>query len=370
MQEDSLIHPLEEKYLHKTSRAHKEERKRKRATDRSKFKKTDQDQFLKQNKTYVPEDKELIEGRVICVSPLLVAENSYLEPIPSSLRGVLKKEKNHLKKNLIAVGDLVFLKKEGDHTGTIFNIQPRKTVLSRADNFSRKKEHVIVANVDLLIITTSVGIPPLKPNLIDRYLIAAQNGNLEAIIVINKIDLLEDAAYEEEREFYLAVLEAYKIAGIKVISVSSFNQASLQPLKDLMRDKVSVFSGQSGTGKSSLINALTRANRQVGNVIERTKKGSHTTTNTELLPLNEGGWCIDTPGIKSFGIWDLKKQMLQNYFPEIQKYSVECKFLNCKHFNEEDCAVQRAVEKKLISPIRFASYKVLSENLQEEYLKR
>ncbi len=137
-----------------------------------------------------------------------------------------------------------------------------------------------------------------------------------------------------------------------------------------MHDKTSVFSGQSGVGKSSLINLITGSELDTGSMVQKTKKGSHTTTTTHLIPLEGHGFCIDTPGIKSFGLWDLKKEEIAAYFPEIMALSPKCKFLDCAHLNEPDCAVQRAAEKNKISRLRFGSYCALMSSLSEEHRHR
>jgi len=137
-----------------------------------------------------------------------------------------------------------------------------------------------------------------------------------------------------------------------------------------MKDKASVFSGQSGVGKSSLINAITGSDLRIGEVVERTQKGSHTTTTAQLLPLAFGGWCIDTPGIKSFGVWELKTEEIEKYFTEIHTIGRQCHFPNCTHIHEADCAVLAAVEEEKISVIRYQSYLALIESVSEQHLRR
>jgi ribosome biogenesis GTPase len=137
-----------------------------------------------------------------------------------------------------------------------------------------------------------------------------------------------------------------------------------------MQGKTSVFSGQSGVGKSSLINRMTGLDLRVGVTVDRTKKGSHTTSITQLIPLEFGGWCVDTPGIKSFGVWDLEKDEVEGYFPEIHDCGLNCKFPDCTHTHEEDCAVQQAVEEERISFIRFFSYQALMESVKEKHVRR
>jgi ribosome biogenesis GTPase len=144
----------------------------------------------------------------------------------------------------------------------------------------------------------------------------------------------------------------------------------MEALKEAMLGKTSVFSGQSGVGKSSLINLLTGSSLAIGDIVQKTRKGSHTTTTTHLIPLEGGGFCIDTPGIKSFGIWDLKMDEIAAYFSEIFALGAECKFPDCAHLNEPDCAVKRAVDEKKISSLRFGSYCALMSSLAEEHRQR
>ena len=144
----------------------------------------------------------------------------------------------------------------------------------------------------------------------------------------------------------------------------------MDQLREVMKDKASVFSGQSGVGKSSLINTMTGLELRVGETVERTKKGAHTTSTTNLIPLPFGGWCIDTPGIKSFGVWDLKKEDVEGYFSEIHHAGAQCKFPDCTHTHETDCAVHRAVDAGEISLLRFASYAALKESASAEHVRR
>ncbi len=364
---------LEAEYYKDDRKNSRMERKRASAKDRSKYKKTDREKWQKskdlhQNIKLAKED--LLKGRVLSITPQgFVVEHENATYV-CSLRGLLKKEKTQFK-NLISVGDFVlFQKSEGDE-GLIAHVEPRHSVLSRADNLSRRQEQLIAANIDQVLITVSVVNPPIKPFLVDRYIIASLKGNMEPIIVVNKIDLLNDPLTDPaEKEMYKEFVNAYKIAGIKLRAVSVISGEGLDALRLIMKDKASVFSGQSGVGKSSLINAITGLDLKIGKVVDKTKKGAHTTTTTQLLPLNFGGWCIDTPGIKSFGVWDLKKEELEQYFKEIFEMGHRCKFPDCSHSHESDCAVLAAVEQGIISPLRFASYQYLLDDLSQEHQRR
>lgn len=370
---------LEEHFFGQERKAGKQQRKLASAKDRSKYKKTNQDQLLKhaakahEQKLAAAKDT-LLRGRVISIVPEGILVDCEGHKYTCLLRGVLKKEKN-LDKNLVTVGDFVHFEAASPSEGVIAYVEPRKTVLSRADNLSRRKNQLIAANIDQVIITASVVHPPLKPALLDRYIIAARKGGLEPLIVINKIDLLDDPSMDEdlkldEKDLYLHLLEVYQQNQIKAIGVSVQTGQGIEELQKAMQGKASVFSGQSGVGKSSLINAVAGLSLKVGEIVEKTKKGAHTTTTAQLLPLTFGGWCIDTPGIKSFGIWNLKLEEIKSYFSEIYDFGRQCHFPNCTHLHESDCAVIQATEQGLISPIRYQSYQSLVQSASQEHLRR
>lgn len=364
----------ESHFFGENRKAGKAQRKLAREKDRSKFKKTDQEKYLKgvlDDQLAKQKRDRQQEGRVLSITSQGILVDCQGEQYLCTLKGLLKKEKTHLK-NLVAVGDLVLFEPLTEREGIISHVQPRRTILSRADNLSRRKEQLIAVNVDQVIITASVVQPRLKPAIIDRYLIAAQKGGLSPLIVINKVDLLEDESdwIADEQAFYEAALAAYQAIGIPIFSVSTHDGRGLDALRDAMRDKISVFSGQSGVGKSSLINAMSNLDLPVGQVVGRTQKGAHTTTTTHLLPLAEGGWCVDTPGIKSFGLWDLKREEIEQYFSEIHAYGLACQFSDCSHTHEAHCRVQEALQEGVLSPLRYASYQALRESLSEEHLRR
>ncbi len=370
--------PVEEEYLGENRKEGKITRKLAIDRDRSKYKKTDQKKYLKsleKEKETKLSKQDWLEGRVLSIMPLEVLVAWQGETISCVLKGLLKKDKTHAK-NLVAVGDFVLFEKTAPKEGIISHVKPRRTILSRADNLSRRKEQLIAVNIDQVIISVSVVNPPLKSFVIDRYIIATRKGGMEPLVVINKIDLLEEknkydpVFLELERELYAEAIRAYALAGVPLISVSTIEEKGIEELKLAMCNKSSVFSGQSGVGKSSLINAITGLNLRVGEVVEKTKKGAHTTTTTQLIPLKFGGWCIDTPGIKSFGIWDLDREKLESYFPEIHAYGLSCKFANCTHTHEENCIVQKALGEGMLSPLRYESYQALRSSLSEEHVRR
>ncbi|NGX37705.1 MAG: putative ribosome biogenesis GTPase RsgA [Chlamydiae bacterium] len=353
----------EEAFHGKEKKNYKKERKILSKKDRSQYKKTD---LEKRKKPSPPTGEHFKRGRVLAImaNGILVDFEDIL--YTCALRGILKKENLRIK-NLIAVGDFVLFEPQEDLSGSIAYVEERHSILSRAEQISRRKEQLIAVNIDQVLITSSVVIPPLKPNLIDRYIIAALKGNMDPIIVINKIDLLVDS--EKEKTFFDEVLTIYQALEIPLYPVSTLTGEGMEALKTAMQKKSSVFSGQSGTGKTSLINAITGSNLLTGEVISKTRKGSHTTTHTHLLPIEEEGFCVDTPGIKSFGMWDLKKEEVQHYFFEIADYATSCKFLNCSHMQEPDCAVQKALEDGEISRLRFDSYCALIASLKEKPMR-
>lgn len=365
--------PIEEHYFGEERKSGKVARKKASATDRSKYKKTDQDQLKKRILPAKKENENLLLGRILTIASQGISVSHEKTLYNCTLRGLLKKDKS-LFKNLVTVGDWVRFEPTSKGEGLIDSIEPRKSTLSRADNLSRRKEQLIASNIDQVLITMSVVSPPLKPFLVDRYIIATLKGNMKPIILINKIDLLQSASDKtlvtQESELYHEFLKAYPAAGIPVLGVSSVTGEGMDALRELMKNQSSVFSGQSGVGKSSLITAVTGIDLRVGPIVEKTQKGTHTTTTTQLLPLPFGGWCIDTPGIKSFGVWDLKPDEIAPYFKEIFAIGRMCKFPDCIHLHEEGCAVIEALERGEISFLRYQSYQYLLDSVNKEHLRR
>lgn len=365
---------FEEEFHSREKQESRKERKLAIAKDRSKYKKSDQDQ-LKKRAEPVPEES-LLRGRVLSITVEGVKVKSGESFYLCSLRGVLKKETSQLK-NLVAVGDFVRFLPKGEGEGVIYSLEERQTILSRADNLSRKKEQLIAVNISQVYITTSVISPPLKPFLIDRYIIATEKGGMTPLIVVNKIDLLDNCppgmertTWELAKTEYAEFKATYSLLGFPFYEVSASSGAGLEALKKSMEGKTSVFSGQSGVGKSSLINAILGTEISVGALSSKTMKGSHTTTTTQLIPLEGEGFCIDTPGITSFGLWKLEPHEVSAYFPDIAAVSQNCKFPDCTHLKEPGCAVQQALETGGISSLRFASYYALMMSLEAEHKNR
>lgn len=344
---------IEEDFHSQDRKKFRKDRKLAQKMDRSKFKKSDSD---KEQKEEIRED--LLQGRVITITADGIFVDVAGKKSLYSLKGALKKEQK-LSKNLIAVGDFVRVDQE-----TIAQIEPRFSKLTRTD-VTGKKEQLIAANIDQVIIVASIGAPPLKPSLIDRYLIAAEKGNMRPVIVINKIDLLETLE-ESEQQNYQEFLVCYEKLGIPVLPISTYTKVGIEALISLLKGKTSVFSGQSGVGKSSLLNIAFSMKRDVKDLTSKTAKGSHTTTQAELLTLPHKGYSIDTPGIRSFGVFALTKEDLLHHFQEFFPYKKRCHYSNCSHIDEKDCSVQRALKRGKISWMRYQSYCTLYQEIEQE----
>lgn len=327
--------------------------------DRSQFKKSDQDQ--KTEKEAIAH--HLNRGRVISIT----GEGSWVDfegkIYLCSLKGLLKKDLTQTK-NLLAVGDWVRFSPSSEKEGVISQVEPRVSFLSRSD-ISGKKEQLIAVNIDQVIISASIDNPPLKPPLIDRYLIAAEKGKMHPLIVINKLDLL-DTVSESTRLYYQEFLAAYEKLGYPILSVSTKTGVGIEALRALLHNKTSVFSGQSGVGKSSLLNACFQLTLKTGDLAQKTLKGTHTTTTAELLSLPMGGYCVDTPGIRSFGLWGLTKKEVTDHFLDLRAFAEHCKYSDCLHDQEPGCAVLEALEQGKLAPLRYQSYRSLLAEINSE----
>ena len=276
------------------------------------------------------------------------------EPVRCVLRGLLKSLETK-EANILAVGDRVLISRLPDGTAVVERVRPRRTVLSRK---YMEREHVVAANVDQLIIVVSVAAPPIRPGLIDRYLIAAEKGELAPVILVNKIDLAEDDSHRE-------VLAVYPELGYRVVYCSAETGAGLDDVRDVLRAKTSILAGQSGVGKSSILNALQPGLEiRVGEVSEVTRKGIHTTTTVKLLSLDFGGYVVDTPGIREFALWDISPAELPYYFPEFREHLGTCRLRGCTHTHEPGCEVKLALEEGRINRERYESYCRLFEGTE------
>ncbi len=335
----------EQSFHDRDKKKFRKERRHAQETDRSKFKKTDQKEVKKEF------DPNLPRGRVLAITGEGIWIDDGVNRRLCILKGLLKKEKLQAK-NLIAVGDFV---RYWEHS--ILHVEERFSSLARQD-ISGRKEQLIAVNIDQVLIIASLTEPPLKPALVDRYIIAARKGNMHPILIVNKIDLLSKAS-EQEKELFHAFVAAYEPLGLPILSVSTTSGVGIEALRCLMKGKSSVFSGQSGVGKSSLINVAFGLTLKTGDLAQKTFKGTHTTTTAEFLTLPGGGYCIDTPGVRSFGIWGLEKRDVTSHFTEITELAYGCKFPDCAHIEEPHCAVLQALEEKKLSPLRYESYKSL-----------
>ena len=250
-------------------------------------------------------------------------------------------------RNVVAVGDRVWFRPSGTEQGLIEKVEPRRATLSRG---SRHREHVIVSNVDQILIVSALREPGLKLPLIDRYLISAEKGGIRPIIVLNKSDLVDLARYQW-------VIGLYTQLGYETIPTSAADGRGLARLRAVLAQGSTAFSGQSGVGKSSLLNAIQPGlNLRVREVSGWTSKGKHTTTNAELIRLESGGYVVDTPGLRQFELWDVDPAEIEGYFIEFRPYIPDCRFPDCSHTHESDCAVKDAVRAGQIHQARYESY--------------
>ena len=287
--------------------------------------------------------------------------------IDAVLRGKLRL-KQIKSTNPVVVGDKVKLI-QTENGWAIDAILPRKNYIIRKATNQSKQTHIIAANIDLACVIASIAVPMTSTGFIDRFLVTAEAYSIPAAVVFHKIDLIEDQpdamAYQQE------LADIYRSIGYKVLLTSLKYPESLQSLKSLIANKITLLSGHSGVGKSSIINAIQpHLNLKVGQVSFKHLKGKHTTTYAQLLPLDFGGFIIDTPGIKEFGLVNMDKYEVSHYFPEMRKYLGQCKFNNCLHINEPGCKVLQALENGEIDQSRYKSYlSILSDEDFKEVLK-
>ncbi|TNJ39323.1 ribosome small subunit-dependent GTPase A [Chlorobaculum thiosulfatiphilum] len=269
--------------------------------------------------------------------------------------------------NLVAVGDRVEFRLKASETdmaeGVIVRVEERRTSLVRRRevrrNRSKEKEQVIVANIDQLVLITSFDDPPFNSRLVDRYLVFAESEKLPLLIVVNKIDLDEEGMVEDD-------LEVYRELGCNICLVSAEDGRGIEELRELLRDRMSAFSGHSGVGKSTIINLLVgREELRTAETSNKTGKGVHTTTSSAMFPLPGGGYVIDTPGIREFNLSGITRENLRFYYTEFLRYMPECAFSSCSHTVEPGCAVIAAVESEAIDAGRYESYLALLDSLDE-----
>ncbi|MDM8155019.1 ribosome small subunit-dependent GTPase A [Bacteroides gallinaceum] len=264
--------------------------------------------------------------------------------------------------NPIAVGDRVQIAINSEGTAFITEIEDRKNyIIRRASNLS-KQSHIIAANLDLCMLVVTVNYPETSTIFIDRFLASAEAYRVPVALVFNKTDLYS----EDELRYLDGLINLYTHIGYPCFRISARNEEGIQEIKEELKGKITLFSGHSGVGKSTLINAiLPEVNLKTGEISTAHNKGMHTTTFSEMFPVEGNGYIIDTPGIKGFGTFDMKDEEIGHYFKEIFEFSAHCKYGNCTHRHEPGCAVREAVENHYISESRYTSYLNILEDREE-----
>ncbi|MBN7815052.1 ribosome small subunit-dependent GTPase A [Algoriphagus pacificus] len=296
-----------------------------------------------------------MEGRVIKSTGSWYVVQVGEEFIAARLKGKFKQSELKLT-NPIAVGDWVTLEKEqNQETAVISDIHPRENYVIRKSTRKQHFSHIIASNLDQAMLVITMKNPRTSLGFIDRFLVSTESFRIPAILVVNKVDLMEG---EDAEDWLLDIHEIYKPLGYQVMEVSALNDEDLiQKFKPFLQGKSTLIAGHSGVGKSTLLNRLVpKAAQSTKEISNYSAKGVHTTTFAELFPVEGGGDLIDTPGIKEFGILDVDDFELSHYFPEMRKYLGECKYNNCQHVNEPGCVVREKVEEGYIHPYRYQSY--------------
>lgn len=300
-------------------------------------------------------EEGLRRGRVISFIGLHIMVRDDVEncEFSCSVRGLLKSMARD-SRNVVVTGDRVLFRQKGDaNQGVIERIEPRHGLLSRG---SHGREHILVANIDQVLIVGTAADPDFKPQLIDRFLVSAERLNIEPIICINKIDLVDPTTL-------LHHLRTYGRIGYNVVLTCAVDGRGIDQLRHLLRNRQTAVSGQSGVGKSSLLNCIDHElGLQTADVSDWTRKGTHTTRRARLLPLSFGGWVCDTPGIRQFELWDISIDEVDGYYIEFRPFISCCRFPNCTHIHENGCGVKEAVAQQLISVARYNSYLRLRED--------
>ena len=290
-----------------------------------------------------------IRGHVLSVHGLSsVVQGDDGRQYRCAVRGLLKDLSTDLR-HVVVAGDIVWIRPERTGDSLIERIEPRRRILSRT---SKGRQQILVANVDQLVIVTSAAEPTLKPNLIDRFLVEAERMRIEPIICINKIDLVEPADLQPFAGVYGQM--GYQVL---LVSATGGHSSGLGQLRRLLAGKQSVVAGQSGVGKSSLLNAIEpELGLKVGEVSRENQKGTHTTTVARLIPLAIGGYVVDTPGIRQFQLWDVVPEEVAGLYRDIRPYVSLCRFPDCTHMHEANCAVKDAVADNRLDARRYESY--------------
>ncbi len=264
--------------------------------------------------------------------------------------------------NPVAVGDGVDIVINDEGQGLITAIDDRKNyIIRRATNLS-KQSSIIACNLDQVLLVVTVAHPETSTTFIDRFLASAEAYSVPVTLIFNKTDLLN----EDERHYQQMAVDLYRTIGYTCHEVSAHTGEGTEPLKVSLKDKVTLLSGNSGVGKSTLLNLLVPgAEARVADISDAHDTGIHTTTFSEMVPVEGGGWLVDTPGIKGFGTFDMEPEEIGSYFKEIFKFSKDCRFSNCTHTHEPGCAVRKAVEEHYIAESRYNSYLSMLQDKDE-----
>ena len=264
--------------------------------------------------------------------------------------------------NPVAVGDHVTLVPNNEGTAFITEIADRRNyIIRKASNLS-KQSHIIAANVDQAMLVVTVNYPQTSTTFIDRFLASAEAYRIPVVLIFNKVDILDD----DELRYLDMMINLYETVGYECRSISAERGDGVETVMQLLEGKVTVLSGNSGVGKSTLINRLLPdANLRTSEISDAHNTGMHTTTFSEMLPLPSGGYIIDTPGIKGFGTFNIEPEELSGYFKEIFRFSRDCRFSNCTHTHEPGCAVLKAVEDHYIAASRYQSYLRMLEDKED-----
>jgi ribosome biogenesis GTPase / thiamine phosphate phosphatase len=272
--------------------------------------------------------------------------------------------------NPVAVGDQVYVSDAEDEDGNrvILDFEERKNYIVRKSTNLSKQMQILAANVDQAYLLVTMKSPETHLAFIDRFLVAAESFRIPTTILFNKIDIYD----EDELEYIDALAYLYEKAGYPSFKISATNEENIAFLKDQIKGKQVMISGHSGVGKSTLVNALDDSlDLRVGEISVANAQGKHTTTFAEMYKLKSGGYIIDTPGIRAFGIVNLEKEVISHYFPEMRHFLNECKYNNCLHMNEPKCAVKNAVEEGEISESRYTTYlQLMTEDENEIHRKK
>ena len=264
--------------------------------------------------------------------------------------------------NHVAVGDRVEIIRNQEGTAFITSICDRKNYIIRKSSNLSKQSHIIAANVDQAFLIVTVDYPQTSTTFIDRFLASAEAYNVPVTIIFNKVDLFKG---DEERYLDMMV-NLYETVGYTCLKVSAETEEGLQQLLPLLKGKITLFSGNSGVGKSTLLNKIVPgAELRTAEISDAHNTGMHTTTFSEMLSLGDCGWVIDTPGIKGFGTFNMEPEEICGYFKEIFRFSKDCRFSNCTHTHEPGCAVRQAVEDHYIAQSRYASYLSMLDDKEE-----